>query len=66
MNMSVETAFRRSIETVIDFINTRVDTSKTHVFFRTFAPIHFRFFQFTFCSLTLFVIKNLYELIIEF
>ncbi|XP_015892116.2 protein trichome birefringence-like 10 isoform X1 [Ziziphus jujuba] len=42
MNMSVETAFRRSIETVINFISTQVDTSKTHVFFRTFSPLHFR------------------------
>ncbi|KAJ6804897.1 protein trichome birefringence-like 11 [Iris pallida] len=42
MEMSVETAFRRSIETLFDWINKEVDTNRTHVIFRTYAPVHFR------------------------
>ncbi|KAK9282069.1 hypothetical protein L1049_004981 [Liquidambar formosana] len=42
MEMSVESAYRRSIETVIDWIGRQVNMSKTHVFFRTYAPVHFR------------------------
>ncbi|KAF8394437.1 hypothetical protein HHK36_020645 [Tetracentron sinense] len=41
-DMSVESAYRRSIETVVDWIGSEVNTSKTHVFFRTYAPVHFR------------------------
>ncbi|KAF5732758.1 protein trichome birefringence-like 10 [Tripterygium wilfordii] len=41
MNMSVETAYQRSIETLIDWIGNEVDMSKTQVFFRTYAPAHF-------------------------
>lgn len=43
MNMTVETAYRRSIETVIDWIGSEVNMSKTYVLFRTYAPVHFRF-----------------------
>lgn len=43
MDMGVETAYRRSIETVIAWIGSQVNMNKTHVFFRTFAPVHFRF-----------------------
>ncbi|GAB4851131.1 Protein trichome birefringence-like 10 [Ancistrocladus abbreviatus] len=42
MGMEVESAYRRSIETVVDWINREVNTSKTQVFFRTYAPVHFR------------------------
>ncbi|KAJ0112068.1 hypothetical protein Patl1_03409 [Pistacia atlantica] len=42
MEMSVETAFQRSIETLIDWIGCQVNMSKTQVLFRTFAPVHFR------------------------
>ncbi|PON63914.1 Trichome birefringence-like family [Trema orientale] len=42
MNMSVEAAYRRSIETVVDWVNTQVNPKKTQVFFRTYAPSHFR------------------------
>ncbi|CAB4291717.1 unnamed protein product [Prunus armeniaca] len=41
MNMTVETAYRRSIETVIDWIGSEVNMSKTYVLFRTYAPVHF-------------------------
>ena len=43
MEMSVERAYRRSIETVMDWIESEVNMSKTQVFFRSYAPVHFRF-----------------------
>nr|DAD33595.1 TPA_asm: hypothetical protein HUJ06_012446 [Nelumbo nucifera] len=42
MNMSVESAYQKSIETLINWIDGEVNISKTQVFFRTFAPVHFR------------------------
>ncbi|KAI5589621.1 hypothetical protein BDE02_05G174800 [Populus trichocarpa] len=42
MEISVETAYRRSIESLIDWIHNEVNTGKTQVFFRTFSPVHFR------------------------
>ncbi|KAK3189978.1 hypothetical protein Dsin_029539 [Dipteronia sinensis] len=42
MKMKVEHAYWRSIETVVHWIHNEVNTNKTHVFFRTFAPVHFR------------------------
>ncbi|TXG71977.1 hypothetical protein EZV62_000556 [Acer yangbiense] len=42
MKMKVEHAYRRSIETVVHWIHNEVNTNKTQVFFRTFAPVHFR------------------------
>lgn len=42
MEMSVESAYRRSIMKVVDWLSSEVNTSKTHVFFRSFAPVHFR------------------------
>ncbi|KAL9394765.1 hypothetical protein Peur_014050 [Populus x canadensis] len=38
VEMSFETAYRRSIETLIDWIHTEVNTGKTQVFFRSFSP----------------------------
>ncbi|KAK9137206.1 hypothetical protein Sjap_007800 [Stephania japonica] len=42
LEMKVESAFRRSIETVKNWVDREVNASKTHVFFRTYAPVHFR------------------------
>ncbi|GKV19545.1 hypothetical protein SLEP1_g29787 [Rubroshorea leprosula] len=42
MEMKVEQAYRKSIETVMRWIHNEVNVSKTQVFFRTFAPVHFR------------------------
>ncbi|KAK1352629.1 Trichome birefringence-like protein [Heracleum sosnowskyi] len=42
MEMSVESAYRRSIMKVVDWLSSEVNTSKTQVFFRSFAPVHFR------------------------
>lgn len=40
--MSVETAYKRSISTVLKWVDKEVNTNKTQVVFRTFAPVHFR------------------------
>ncbi|XP_027350616.1 protein trichome birefringence-like 10 [Abrus precatorius] len=42
MNMTTEEAFRKSVETVIDWIASEVNMNKTYVLFRTYAPVHFR------------------------
>ncbi|KAF5207722.1 trichome birefringence-like [Thalictrum thalictroides] len=42
MNMSVQSAFQRSIETLVDWIRREVNTSKTQVIYRTYSPVHFR------------------------
>ncbi|XP_021757888.1 protein trichome birefringence-like 10 [Chenopodium quinoa] len=41
MNMTVETAFRRSVDTLFGWIDSEVDINKTSVFFRSYAPVHF-------------------------
>lgn len=43
MKMSAETAYQRSIATLLDWVHREVNTSKTQVFFRSYAPVHFRF-----------------------
>ncbi|KAE8712444.1 Protein trichome birefringence-like 11 [Hibiscus syriacus] len=40
--MTVEHAYRRSLETVMRWIRNEVNTSKSKVYFRTFSPVHFR------------------------
>ncbi|CDP03616.1 unnamed protein product [Coffea canephora] len=42
MDMSVQSAFHRSIQTLVDWIRREVNLKKTHVFFRSYAPVHFR------------------------
>ncbi|XP_058077744.1 protein trichome birefringence-like 10 [Magnolia sinica] len=42
MEMSVESAYKRSIETLVDWIGRDVNINKTQVVFRTYAPVHFR------------------------
>lgn len=48
MKMTVEDAYQRSIETVVRWIENEVNSNKTQVFFRTYAPVHFRFVPFSF------------------
>lgn len=43
MEMSVGDAYQRSIKTLLEWIHKEVNLSKTQVFFRTYAPVHFRF-----------------------
>ncbi|KAJ3681076.1 hypothetical protein LUZ60_015565 [Juncus effusus] len=42
MEMSVDEAYKRSIKTLFDWLNREVNTTKTQVIFRTYAPVHFR------------------------
>ncbi|KAI4317765.1 hypothetical protein L6164_025608 [Bauhinia variegata] len=42
MEMKVEDAYGRAIETVLKWIHDAVNSSETQVFFRTYAPVHFR------------------------
>ncbi|CAH9115235.1 unnamed protein product [Cuscuta epithymum] len=42
MNMTVEEALHRSIVTLVDWLGREVNTSKSHVYFRSYAPVHFR------------------------
>ncbi|CAA0812256.1 Protein trichome birefringence-like 10 [Striga hermonthica] len=42
MDMDVDIAYQKALETVIKWINREVNTTKTQVFFRTYAPVHFR------------------------
>ncbi|KAK7857105.1 protein trichome birefringence-like 10 [Quercus suber] len=42
MNMSVDSAYQRSLETVMDWIGSQVNMSKTYVLFRTYSAVHFR------------------------
>ncbi|KAK6930015.1 PC-Esterase [Dillenia turbinata] len=41
-NMSIESAYQRAIETVVNWVINDVNARKTQVFFRTYAPVHFR------------------------
>ncbi|KAL2900632.1 Protein trichome birefringence-like 11 [Bienertia sinuspersici] len=43
MNMTVEAAFRRSIETLVNWVDSQVNISKTSVFFRSYAPVHYSY-----------------------
>lgn len=43
MEMSLQSAFQRSIQTLVEWIDKEVNLSKTQVLFRSYAPVHFRF-----------------------
>ncbi|XP_022138760.1 protein trichome birefringence-like 11 [Momordica charantia] len=42
MGMKIEDAYQRSLETVMHWIGNELNSKKTKIFFRTFAPVHFR------------------------
>ncbi|PIA30838.1 hypothetical protein AQUCO_05400142v1 [Aquilegia coerulea] len=42
IEMKVDDAYRKSIDTLFNWIHKEVNTNKTQVFFRSFAPVHFR------------------------
>nr|GMD68253.1 protein trichome birefringence-like 11 [Ipomoea batatas] len=42
MDMKVDVAYQKSLQTVVNWIQREVDPNKTLVFFRTYAPVHFR------------------------
>ena len=43
MGVDVLTTFERSMKIVMEWIRQEVNTETTHVFFRSYAPVHFRF-----------------------
>lgn len=43
LDIKVEDAYKKSIETILNWIQDTINPSKTQVFFRTYAPVHFRF-----------------------
>lgn len=43
MDMEVDSAYQKALETVTRWIHREVNTNKTQVFFRSYAPVHFRF-----------------------
>ncbi|KAK9083961.1 hypothetical protein Scep_030432 [Stephania cephalantha] len=45
MEMSIESAYRKSLETLIDWLGREVNMSKSQVFLRTYSPVHFRMCQ---------------------
>ncbi|KAI3867519.1 hypothetical protein MKW92_007443 [Papaver armeniacum] len=49
ITMDVKEAFRRSLQSWKRWVLQKLDPSKTHIFFRSYAPIHFR--QVKFCLL---------------
>ena len=60
MNMTIKDAFRKSVETMIDWIAREVNMNKTYVIFRTYSPVHFRFaltFKQTYLCLYLCLLK---------
>nr|GMD72610.1 protein trichome birefringence-like 10 [Ipomoea batatas] len=42
MDMKVDVAYQKSLQTVVNWIQREVDPNRTLVFFRTYAPVHFR------------------------
>lgn len=51
MNMSIESAYEKSVETLLNWINKEIDTNKTQVMFRGYSPVHLRFvFIFSWCK----------------
>lgn len=42
MEMKIEDAYQQSLKTVMHWINRELNSKKTTVFFRMFAPVHFR------------------------
>lgn len=46
LKMNVDDAYKRALNTVVKWIHTELDSNKTQVFFRTFAPVHFRFVRY--------------------
>lgn len=52
LGMSIPTAFRLALETWASWIEQTINTSKTHIFFRTFEPSHWRDQTHRLCNVT--------------
>ncbi|XP_023007170.1 protein trichome berefringence-like 7 isoform X1 [Cucurbita maxima] len=52
LGMSIPTAFEVALRTWASWIEENIDTNRTHVFFRTFEPSHWKDHTFKYCSVT--------------
>lgn len=52
LGMSISTAFRTAIDTWASWVETMIDTNRTHVFFRTFEPSHWSDPKLRLCNVT--------------
>lgn len=44
--MKVDEAYEKSMETVVRWIDNKINSNKTQVIFRTYAPVHFRYLSY--------------------
>lgn len=52
LGMPISTAFRTAIDTWASWVETQIDTTRTHVFFRTFEPSHWSDPTLRYCNVT--------------
>ncbi|CAK9316358.1 unnamed protein product [Citrullus colocynthis] len=52
LGMSIPTAFGVALHTWASWIEENINTNRTHVFFRTFEPSHWKDHTFKYCSIT--------------
>ncbi|XP_058186792.1 protein trichome berefringence-like 7 [Rhododendron vialii] len=52
LGMPISTAFRTAIDTWASWVETKIDTNRTHVFFRTFEPSHWSDPTLRYCNVT--------------
>ncbi|KAG5529099.1 hypothetical protein RHGRI_029686 [Rhododendron griersonianum] len=52
LGMPISTAFRTAIDTWASWVETKIDTNRTHVFFRTFEPSHWSDPALRYCNVT--------------
>lgn len=45
LGMSIPVAFRMALETWASWVENKIDTNRTRVFFRTYEPSHWRYFS---------------------
>lgn len=46
LDMNVDDAYQKSMETVVHWIENKINSNKTQVIFRTYAPVHFRYISY--------------------
>ncbi|KAA8531052.1 hypothetical protein F0562_005761 [Nyssa sinensis] len=52
LGMSIDTAFRTALDTWASWVETMINTNRTHVFFRTFEPSHWSDQTLRLCNVT--------------
>lgn len=58
--MRVDDAYRKSLETVMQWIHRELTTNRTQVLFRTYSPVHFRSSSFTILACLTFIFLYIY------